>query len=203
MKQSAGSIKKEPCNSDAKRLETDLRKTLDNARSEDEYISNFIFPAEFFQPNEENQTKEDTRYTGTSYNTYMYGQRRCPKRLTKKKLLKKNLMYKSTCPWYVELTVNHDRYPTYMATAKCSCKNCFNGNGTKYSDKSERRCREVKRRVIVLRQTFIPDPRNSTQWVPQCTNGVKDYEKGYEDISIGCTCAVQSSDEEGNQFADM
>ena len=145
--------------------------------------------------------EEETRYKGTTLHTYLYGQRRCPKRLTITKL-KDDLMYKSTCPWYVESTVNHDRYPTYMATAKCSCKNCFNGNGTKYSDKSERRCREVKIRVTVLRQTFIPDPRNSTQWVPQYTNGVKDYEKCYEDITIGCTCSVQSSNEEGNQFSD-
>jgi hypothetical protein len=97
----------------------------------------------------------------------------------------------SLCPWYVEMTYDPDRYPERLASARCKCKHCYRANGSKYkrSNRSDiPRCKEIKQLTRVLR--IQKNPKGDKVCQPN-NNKLFLYKESYEEIAVGCTCALK------------
>lgn len=80
-----------------------------------------------------------------------------------------SLMIRSACPWYLEKTVDNDRYPKEMYRAKSNCKTCIGSNGQQH-------CERIYHHVKTLQRS-------------ECVNGVYQYEERSEFIPIAFACA--------------
>ncbi|XP_045172780.2 uncharacterized protein LOC123534557 isoform X2 [Mercenaria mercenaria] len=116
------------------------------------------------------------------------GRAKCHKKLKRKS---ENLMDMSLCPWYVEMNVDKSRYPEIMANARCTCKHCYNFDGI-MPDRSKRigkpRCKEIKQKFKVLRV------EKNSRGAPVCQRNDTNtflYKNSYEEVTIGCTCALK------------
>ncbi|XP_045171146.2 uncharacterized protein LOC123533547 [Mercenaria mercenaria] len=110
------------------------------------------------------------------------------------KILKRrgeNLMDISLCPWYIEMTMDKNRYPENMANARCKCKHCYDFDGVMPA-KSKRigkpRCIEIKQRYKVLR---VEKNGKGARVCQRNDNSTFLYKTSYEEVTIGCTCALQ------------
>lgn len=118
----------------------------------------------------------------------IYGDPKCHKRLNK---ASSNLMDNSLCPWYIEMTYDMERYPEYMARARCKCKHCYNFYGLR--PKRLKRfntplCKEMKETFKVLRIS------KNAQGKPFCDSNnrtILHYQKSYEEVTVGCVCALR------------
>ena len=76
---------------------------------------------------------------------------------------------RSLCPWYYSMNRDHKRYPVDITEAVCRSEKC-----------GVNECHPVYYNVPVLRQ------KNSLT----CdSDGYYEYEKGWQKISFGCSCA--------------
>ena len=177
-----GIAKSLSCGSTANKNETDLKRRFG------QYIANEnLLGAYYIHPlltnNIDIRELQKHSYESTRL---LYGNRRCRSVLRKKKY-GIQLMDRSVCPWYIVLTVNHDRFPVYMATARCTCKKCYDadGNQPRVVRKNPPICVPIKIKVRVLRQQFAPGGSRKL-----CDKNVFLYEESYEEVTVGCTCKV-------------
>ena len=117
----------------------------------------------------------------------MAGHRYCPTIVNSKS---RNNMESSTCPWYLELTYDINRYPMYLANARCRCEHCV-GMGIYVMGDAETKCKEIIVKVKVIRRKETPEG------MPLCNeNGTAVYTDTWEDIAVGCTCTIRGKDKQ-------
>lgn len=105
--------------------------------------------------------------------TRLFGNSTCPSELNTSAF---PVMFRSSCPWYIELSVDKTRIPVTMAKARCRCKDCQ----TKTRPHPDFSCAAVKTYRRVLRE--IPN---------QCDNeGFKMYTSDVEEVPVACTCVA-------------
>lgn len=112
---------------------------------------------------------------------FMAGSRQCPKEINIKS---KYSMDTSTCPWFLELTYDIQRYPMYLATARCKCDHCV-GMHSLLLGNAETKCKALTVKEKVIRRKL------SSSGEPVCVDGKADYENTWEDIAVGCTCVIR------------
>lgn len=119
----------------------------------------------------------------------IYGRAKCRKRLNRRS---SNLMEISLCPWYVEMTYDDKRFPDVMANVRCRCTHCYNFDGVKPNATAKTveapQCKEIKQLYKVLRL------RKNSKGDPICDRNnrtVHTYENSFEEVTIGCTCALR------------
>lgn len=105
--------------------------------------------------------------------TRLFGNSTCPSELNTSAF---PVMFRSSCPWYIELSVDKTRIPVTMAKARCRCKDCQ----TKTRPHPDFSCAAVKTYRRVLRE--IPN---------QCDDeGFKMYTSDVEEVPVACTCVA-------------
>ena len=105
--------------------------------------------------------------------TRLYGNSTCPSELDTGAY---HVMFRSSCPWYVELSVDKTRIPVTMAKARCRCKDCQ----MKTRPHPDFSCVPVNTYRKVLRE--IPN---------QCdSRGYKMYITRLEEVPVACTCVA-------------
>ena len=106
--------------------------------------------------------------------TILAGRRKC--KLNKKST---ELMDRSTCPWYLEMNYDNQRFPKTLVNARCKCRRCLapNSNGAG--------CQPTVIRIKVLRREL------SKSGLPLCSNGTALYGNTWETIAVGCTCEIR------------
>ncbi|KAL4224397.1 Interleukin 17F [Mactra antiquata] len=108
-------------------------------------------------------------------------------------------MERTLCPWYILLTYDEDRYPKELATAKCTCRYCYDFNGKKdrtSNKKRKPRCKDIKIKHKVL--TY----EKSSDGKPVCDPDNKKFriQKAVEEITVGCACAIRRKDKTGRGY---
>lgn len=112
-------------------------------------------------------------------NTRLFGNSTCPSTLNTSEF---HMMFRSSCPWFIELSVDKTRIPVTMAKARCRCSNC-NMNvlpRQPYPPHPDFSCDTVKTYRRVLRE--IPNGCDR--------NGFKNYKVDIEEIPVACTCVA-------------
>ena len=123
----------------------------------------------------------------------MAGHRYCPKTVNSKS---RNSMEASTCPWYLELTYDINRYPMYLANARCRCDHCV-GMETFVMGDAETKCKELIVKVKVIRREV------TSAGTPRCdSNGTAVYTDTWADIAVGCTCTIRGKDKQEGVFTE-
>ena len=82
------------------------------------------------------------------------------------------LSERSVCPWYHVKTSDPARFPQDLTEARCRCSNCL------LDDRVTSACEKVYFPLRVLRMTG------------NCVQGLYEYEESWEQIAVGCTCAL-------------
>jgi hypothetical protein len=116
------------------------------------------------------------------------GKPKCHKKLNRSS---GDLMDISLCPWYVEMTYDPDRYPESLTSARCKCKHCYSFDGFKYGREKRLnipRCKEIKQMIKVLK---IQKNHNGIQVCQHNNNKLFLFKESYEEITVGCTCALK------------
>ena len=127
-----------------------------------------------------------------NHRALLYGTRKC--RLDLKSDL---LMDRSSCPWYLEMIYDDNRYPKAMVTARCKCspnKGCFNVQGKRdrrpNNNIDRPKCAPVTIQRKVLRKVLNKDGTKRT-----CDgNNEYIYSQSLQTISTGCTCGFRQED---------
>ncbi|KAH3886270.1 hypothetical protein DPMN_010272 [Dreissena polymorpha] len=96
---------------------------------------------------------------------------------------KTDVMDLSTCPWYLVMTYDKDRFPAIMITTRCRCPNCFTQTGNQSKEKTT--CKPITIPQPVLRKSLGAMDLNSS---------LCKYDLSYQIIGVGCTCTLQRSD---------
>ncbi|KAK2144146.1 hypothetical protein LSH36_781g00000, partial [Paralvinella palmiformis] len=113
----------------------------------------------------------------TSPNEFIqYGDHQCPKSITELSS-KQHVQDQSLCPWYNVMNYDPDRYPSNLIEARCKCTTC-----TGVDPGSGAGCQPIYYNLPVLRR--------SNNCLP---NGQYIYNKGWQKITVGCTCSMASS----------
>ncbi|KAL4224398.1 hypothetical protein ACF0H5_017850 [Mactra antiquata] len=98
--------------------------------------------------------------------------------------------YLNTCPYHVIMTVDFDRYPVAMATAECTCKQCYNRNFRQPHGREDKKivwptqCVRIPYTYKVLKQQYS----NGTKVCDDENKFV--YYETYETLYVGCACAL-------------
>ncbi|KAH3886279.1 hypothetical protein DPMN_010281 [Dreissena polymorpha] len=116
---------------------------------------------------------------------FIYGTRKCKSQgIDWKK--GNHVMDLSTCPWYLELTYDEDRFPAIMTTTRCRCKICYTQEGSRPKNtKGQPKCHPIYIRQLVLRKSYVDSDLNA----PVCT-----YNLSYQKVGVGCTCKLRRLD---------
>ena len=139
-------------------------------------VSEPLHPSYYILP-QYKQYIEQQLDKSTSPNEFIqYGDHQCPKSISQLST-EQNIQDQSLCPWYNVMNYDPDRYPSYLIEARCKCKTC-----TGIDPGSGAGCQPVYYNIPVLRR--------STSCL---ANGQYKYDKGWQRITVGCTCAMASS----------
>ncbi|XP_061162945.1 interleukin 17-like protein [Saccostrea echinata] len=109
----------------------------------------------------------------------LFGNSTCPSVLD---TFERHAMFRSSCPWYIELSVDKTRIPVTMAKAKCSCTECIMNvsSGRQSRPNPGFSCETVKTYRKVLREILN-----------ECDqNGFKMYRVDIEEVPVACTCVA-------------
>lgn len=105
----------------------------------------------------------------------------------------------NTCPHFTVMTVNEFRYPKYMATAECTCPNCYDSNGQRPTRRGRRKrlmptkCVEIPYTFKVLKRKLSADGKAVYCRRNRKTRQLEyEYIGGYETFAIGCTCMLRN-----------
>lgn len=168
---------------------TEMKDKYDKYLQEDprDYSSEFIW--RYLNRRNKRHSRRHRYLSSSNLVHRIYGNGNCPSELNR---TSQDWMGRSLCPWYVVLTYNANRYPDTLAEARCSCKYCYNFNGTKQGKKNKihkPRCKEIKMKHKVLKYD-----ENNEKFV--CNKMTKKYEviETFEQIPIGCACATSKKD---------
>jgi len=136
-------------------------------------LSEARHPSYFMLPQYQDYIQHELDKSSSPNQFVQYGDIQCPKSVSEL-ANKANVQDQSLCPWYNVVNYDPDRYPVELVEARCKCSTCIGVDSA-----SGAGCQPLYYNVPVLR-------RSNT-----ClTNGRYKYDKGWQKILVGCTCAM-------------
>ncbi|XP_052801641.1 interleukin 17-like protein [Mya arenaria] len=150
--------------------EETLREILYNSTKDETFFPSYLFPQ---IPGTDIDTMNGEG--GRQKIAFWYGKRKCKRRQKKSGI---EFMDISTCPWYLMITHDEERFPRTLGTARCRCKKCYNDAHEQPKDVTNSTCKEVFITQPVLRKNHAYSNGNK-----ECT-----YTRSNERIAVGCTC---------------
>ena len=138
--------------------------------------SELLHPSYYLLPQYKQYIKQQLDKSTSPNEFIQYGDRQCPKSISQLSS-NDNIQDQSLCPWYNVMNYDPDRYPSYLIEARCKCTTC-----TGIDPSSGAACQPVYYNVPVLRRSYSCLP-----------NGQYKYDKGWQKITVGCTCGMAST----------
>jgi len=135
-----------------------------------------LHPSYYMLPQYRQYIKQQLDKSTSQNEVIQYGDHQCPNSISQLSA-KQNVQDRSLCPWYNVMNYDPDRYPSILIEARCKCTTC-----TGVDPGSGAGCQPVYYNVPVLRR--------SDKCLP---NGQYQYNKGWQKITVGCTCSMASS----------
>ena len=140
------------------------------------HVGQKLHPSYYLLPQLHPVIQSKLSRSGSAKEFTLYGSQECPRSLHDIGA-EKSVQGRSLCPWYNVLSHDPNRYPVDLVEARCKCTSCVG-----VDSKSGAGCEPVYYNVPVLwrANTCLKD-------------GSYKYDKGWEKIAVGCTCAMASS----------
>jgi hypothetical protein len=80
---------------------------------------------------------------------------------------------RALCPWHNHISIRNDRFPVFLANARCNCVDC----NKEHDEDTTYKCEEVLKEMPAVKRSQL------------CTNGLFKWDPILENVSVACVCA--------------